>query len=315
MPMRQLRSCDFCGDDAAGVYEVLPPALSPTEAEQHRVVLCADCVGTLEAVVNPLLRRLGVDTEGSDATAEPEDSEPAPNAAADPPSRPPNATGGSSTPPERSPTGGEPTGGPDRPAEPSGGGTEAPDHDDTGPRAGDGPSPAGSEPSRSADSDPTPSADPDPPQPGDGDSPPAADGPVEWGATGPTPADDETADAADPVRNGIPNIDPSPDADPEPEASPSASETGRSDGDDNPDAAGGEDRDAGGDGGVPTDEPDEFRTVMRLLGNREFPVDRGAIVELAASAYELDDAHVHRCLDYAVDRGVLDDDGGTLRRG
>ena len=143
MPMRQLRSCDFCGDDAAGVYEVLPPALSPTEAEQHRVVLCADCVGTLEAVVNPLLRRLGVDTEGSDATAEPEDSEPAPNAAADPPSRPPNATGGSSTPPERSPTGGEPTGGPDRPAEPSGGGTEAPDHDDTGPRAGDGPSPAG----------------------------------------------------------------------------------------------------------------------------------------------------------------------------
>jgi hypothetical protein len=55
--------------------------------------------------------------------------------------------------------------------------------------------------------------------------------------------------------------------------------------------------------------------VMRLLSNREFPVERDAIVELAASAYELDDAHVRRCLDYAVDRGVIDDDSGMLRRG
>ena len=69
MPMRQLRRCDFCGGDAAGVYEVLPPELSPTEAEQQRLMLCSDCAGTLETVIDPLLERLGVETGEATSTA------------------------------------------------------------------------------------------------------------------------------------------------------------------------------------------------------------------------------------------------------
>ena len=55
--MRQLRTCDFCGDEPTGVYEVLPASLAPTEAEQRRVALCADCRETLESVLEPLLAR------------------------------------------------------------------------------------------------------------------------------------------------------------------------------------------------------------------------------------------------------------------
>jgi hypothetical protein len=38
------------------------------------------------------------------------------------------------------------------------------------------------------------------------------------------------------------------------------------------------------------------------------------VVDLAASAYDLDEDHVHRIIDHAVDRGVIVDDGGMLRR-
>jgi len=41
--MRALRNCDFCADDAVGAFEIVPPELEPTEAEQRRVVCCSDC--------------------------------------------------------------------------------------------------------------------------------------------------------------------------------------------------------------------------------------------------------------------------------
>jgi hypothetical protein len=66
--MRQLRACDFCGDDAAGVYEPLPPELA---ADQHRVALCGPCRETLESVLAPLerdSRAATIDTDGADAT-------------------------------------------------------------------------------------------------------------------------------------------------------------------------------------------------------------------------------------------------------
>jgi hypothetical protein len=62
------------------------------------------------------------------------------------------------------------------------------------------------------------------------------------------------------------------------------------------------------------DEPDQFRKVMRLLSNRQFPVDRAEFAELTAGAYEMEDDHVARIIDHAVDRGVIVDDGGTLKR-
>ncbi|WP_254521722.1 hypothetical protein [Natrinema caseinilyticum] len=61
--MRELRNCDFCGADAAGAFEVVPPSLEPTEAEQRRVVLCPDCRDRLEALIEPLLARAGVEAE------------------------------------------------------------------------------------------------------------------------------------------------------------------------------------------------------------------------------------------------------------
>ena len=226
MPMRQLRTCDFCGDAAAGVYEVLPPELSPTDAEQHRVVLCSECVGTLEAAMDPLLRRLGVDT-GDEGPEHVRDT------GANPPSAPPSS---------------------------------APD-----------------------------------------------DGPVQWDTAGPAPVDDTPT--SDPVYSGSPDIDPADGTDPDSRDASASPETGRTNDVSDPDGADAQGRDTGADGVAPGDEPEDFRTVMRLLGNREFPVDRDAIVELAASAYELDEAHVHGCLDYAVNRGVLDDDSGMLQRG
>ena len=78
--MRQLRACDFCGDDALGAFAVVPPELSPTEADQRRVVLCTDCRATLEELLEPLLQRAGVepddDTSDGGSNAEEKDAEP-----------------------------------------------------------------------------------------------------------------------------------------------------------------------------------------------------------------------------------------------
>ncbi|ESP89552.1 hypothetical protein [Candidatus Halobonum tyrrellensis] len=79
--------------------------------------------------------------------------------------------------------------------------------------------------------------------------------------------------------------------------------------------------DAKGEDGSPTDantdpseEPEGFRQVMRLLGNREFPVDRAEVVDLAGSAYDLDRSESDRVIDYAVDNDVLEEDDGELRK-
>jgi hypothetical protein len=62
------------------------------------------------------------------------------------------------------------------------------------------------------------------------------------------------------------------------------------------------------------DEPDQFRKVMRLLSNREFPVDRAEFAELTAGAYGMEDDHVARIIDHAVERRVIVDDAGTLKK-
>ncbi|SFS36604.1 hypothetical protein [Halostagnicola kamekurae] len=59
--MRALSHCDFCGADAAGTFELLPPELEPTEDEQRRVVLCQACSAQLEELLKPLLARAGSD--------------------------------------------------------------------------------------------------------------------------------------------------------------------------------------------------------------------------------------------------------------
>lgn len=60
--MREVRSCDFCGEDAAGAYEVVPAGTGVT-AEARRMLLCDGCRDRLAAVVDPLLDALG-DSDG-----------------------------------------------------------------------------------------------------------------------------------------------------------------------------------------------------------------------------------------------------------
>ena len=283
MPMRQLRTCDFCGDDAAGVYEVLPPELSPTEAEQRRVVLCENCLSTLEGVVDPLLDRLGVDRD-ADAGAVEEtpshDAETSKSAAA---STDAEATADTKT------------------ADPTK--TDATTADA-----------ATSDSDSASDDTGAEGAASDADSPNRDDSPHASETPDRPSAFNAPEGFTDIAESDEIDLGGSPD-DHRPDsaANGNADAAPTSDAPDRRDDDiaaDEPDR--GTASDPSGDGiGA---EPEDFRTVMRLLGNREFPIGRNEVVDLAAGAYDLDDAHVERIIDHAIDRGVLTDEGGTLTR-
>ncbi|MFC7130413.1 hypothetical protein [Haloferax chudinovii] len=225
--MRELRTCDFCGADAVGVFEVLPPALTPAD-DQRRVVLCEHCEETLSEVIAPLLSRLGVDADvdvADDARAE---------------------TGASAA-PERTASG----------------------------SVGE----AASVDVNAVDPAPTP------PEPANHDSPGEADDSDETEQTDKTEQTDETRPADD------------------------AEQT-----DDEPESAAAEETQASPESSGRGEEPPKFRKVIRILQNREFPVERAEVEALASGAYDLDDDEVADIFDYAIERGLLVDDSGTLRR-
>jgi hypothetical protein len=58
----------------------------------------------------------------------------------------------------------------------------------------------------------------------------------------------------------------------------------------------------------------EYNKVMRLLQNREFPVERAEIETVAANAYGLSQSECAEVIDLAVDRGLIDEDGANLVR-
>lgn len=60
--------------------------------------------------------------------------------------------------------------------------------------------------------------------------------------------------------------------------------------------------------------PPHYRRAMRLLSNREFPMERYDVEELLAGAYEMENEEVAAVLAYAAESGRLEDDDGTLRR-
>ncbi|WP_226010574.1 hypothetical protein [Halomicrobium salinisoli] len=69
--------------------------------------------------------------------------------------------------------------------------------------------------------------------------------------------------------------------------------------------------------GDPTDgEPSltrlEYNKVMRLLQNREFPVDRAEIKAVATNAYEISDDEFERIIDAAVEHDLIDERSGQL---
>ena len=84
-------------------------------------------------------------------------------------------------------------------------------------------------------------------------------------------------------------------------------------GNDQPDAAGADETHPSTDD-KPSISALEYNKVMRLLQNREFPVDREEIVTVAANAYQLSEADCLAVIDLAIDRGLLAEDGDVLVR-
>ena len=58
----------------------------------------------------------------------------------------------------------------------------------------------------------------------------------------------------------------------------------------------------------------EFNKVIRLLQNREFPVDRQEFVIVASNAYDLGRSECGAVIDLAVERGIIAEEDGQLLR-
>ena len=214
--MRELRSCDFCGGDAAGTFEIVPPELEPTETEQRRVALCPDCKDRLRTLIEPLLARAGV--ASADESTRKRSRESSPNATVSDASD-------------------------DAEAEP--------DDDLRAGSASDG-----------ADA--------------------VTESTLEDGITfersaAATDDADETA-----AGNGA--------------SDESASDTESTASD------------------AATRPPTAYSKVVRLLRNREFPMKRSAVEELAAGAYDLEPDEVDAIVDYAIEQGEFVEKRGKLKR-
>lgn len=233
--MRALRNCDFCADDAVGVYEVLPPELDPEEDEQRRIALCEGCRDQLATVLDPLMTRLG--------------------------GRRADGTTASSTGASTSST---------SPLTETRLGTES---------GGRGRSSRGSE--GTAGSTGTTGRE-----------------------TSETASSSETADRSTPsaaTRSGSNEPDRS-------TADDGSDEGGRS----TPTAS--TDRripSASSDGETP---PPGYGSVMRLLENREFPVERESVEALASGAYDLEGEQAAAIIDHAIEEGKLTEKRRKLYR-
>lgn len=245
--MRELRSCDFCGDDAAGTFGVVPPELEPTEAEQRRVVLCPDCKDRLERLLEPLLARAGIDGETERTTAT--------------------------------------------------------SHGDAGSEPGTVVASA-DESTRRRARDSSPNATVSGTEGSDGDAGPDPDPALEDGITV--------------ERSSPPETDDDGDGSTDEDATDTIPDEPVDDGPNGPDDTGGQ-RESADDGAATarqstTRPPRAYSKVVRLLRNREFPMKRSAVENLAAGAYDLESHEVEAIVDYAIDDGEFVEDRGTLSR-
>ncbi|ELZ88212.1 hypothetical protein C453_02042 [Haloferax elongans ATCC BAA-1513] len=232
--MHELRTCDFCGADAVGVFEMLPPAFTPAD-DQRRIVLCESCRETLTDAVKPLLDRLD-----ADASVDVADDAPAETGANVTTDTGPEGSVGDASATEA--VGAEPEPSPSTPDD-----YDAVDASEDGDRNGDG------------DGN------------GDEDEATETEDSTDGETTEADPADstDEDVLAEDPGETDAEDIGP---------------------------------------------EPPNFRKVIRILQNREFPVERTEVEALASGAYDLDDEEVADIFDYAIKRGLLEEDGRMLRK-
>ena len=66
------------------------------------------------------------------------------------------------------------------------------------------------------------------------------------------------------------------------------------------------------DDGDDSDVPDGYHKVLRLLQNREFPMERADLTALVTGAYDVSEPQCERILETAIERGVLVEEGSTL---
>ncbi len=263
--MHALRSCDFCGADAAGAFEIVPPELEPTEAEQRRVVLCVDCKDRLEVLIEPLLARAGAEDEpAADDEADANDGESA-------------GTGSVAAIADDS------TQKRDRASSPNATVSELDADPVSDADSESAESEAGSDGSADTDSSDVSLLE-------DGITFEHGDG-----------ANDSEVDAAE-VADLVAAADGKPDS-----GAPEANDAGR-DGADEGDEPDAESTDA------PTSPPPAYGKVVRLLRNREFPMQRRAVEELAAGAYDLEGDEVEAIVDYALEDGEFVEERGMLSR-
>ncbi|QLG49813.1 hypothetical protein [Natrinema halophilum] len=313
--MRELRSCDFCGATAAGAFEIVPPELEPTETEQRRVVLCSDCKDRLEALIEPLLARAGAETESHTETRESKVS----GAGRTDKTESAVATADESTEKRRR--------------------TSRSNSTTTEPNASDGfDAETDSDPNTEAAAesvledgitfertDPTAGTDVetvgDEPEMVDrGDARAAGD--ARTGDDARAAGDARTGDdarAAGDARTGN---------DARAAGDARTGNDARAEGDARTDAE--EDHGSASATESPTDDgiaevgstgtestnrkPAAYSKVIRLLRNRHFPMQRSAVEELAAGAYDLEEHEVETIVDYAVENGEFDEERELLVR-
>ncbi|WP_226482149.1 MSCRAMM family adhesin SdrC [Natrinema amylolyticum] len=280
--MRELRSCDFCGAEAIGAFEIVPPELEPTESEQRRVVPCRDCKERLETLIDPLLARAGAE-RGPDAADR-----------------------------DRDATDGEHDG--------SGAVVASADESTEKRRRTTSPnatvSDASAEPDERSTARDDEETEADPGSDSGSQSESTSDSLLEEGITFERNerADSEETDGGDAAGTGDGGTEPvTAAADDSTDRSTQTSDDSTERPTQTSDA-----ESSSGDGDAATESstrpPTAYNKVVRLLRNREFPMQRSAVEELAAGAYDLESREVEAIVDYAVADGEFVEKGGELRR-
>jgi len=302
--MADLRTCYFCGagpDGSLDSYGVVPSALSPSADEQRSVVLCPDCRDKLTAVLETVA---DVATDDAGASSGPDRSTAAGGTAGTDPAVTPDGPDGTDhdAPTSSDATADDPGGAaPDE----SDGADDPGGTDDAGVAfsAGDEPRSGGSDGVQfgggDAGDDAAASAS------GSADSSPGADdaagsaGDLGDGDSAGDLGDDDSAGDSAEAGGSSPGEARGSSADPESPDGPAERAAKAGD----PSA-----------GRMMGDDSEAYRKVIRLLQNREFPVPREEIEDLAGNAYGLSPAECRSAVDTIVQKGLLAEEDGMLVR-
>ncbi|ADD05303.1 uncharacterized protein Nmag_1727 [Natrialba magadii ATCC 43099] len=269
--MRALQHCDFCDSEAAGTFEVLPPELEPTDAEQRRVVLCPACKDRLGTLLEPLLARLRgepvVESDGADdpseaGAVERREQDTVDRAGREDENAPESKDRDEAT---SAPRGNEITFGASDAVEDAVESEAAP-ASETGGNAGTGPM-------------------------------------TETAST----AETETEPTVETTSTTETETEPATDA--KPDTAATTGETGTT----STESTGETQTQTQTQTQTPS-TPQAYPKVIRLLRNRELPMDRSAVESLAAGAYDLEAEQAEAIVDHALEQEEFTERGGQLHR-